>query len=165
MVKHLEDNQTINFHSSISAEVDDEIISVICNLVHTIQPKLIVESGTYLGKSARAMAKELNSGNLITCDPCDICWKSDRGFEGLPIEAHHCKGVDFKPKSEINLLFIDSGTNSRSDEVEYFVPFMSKKSIILIDDPGCFDYSVLGTMELKYITLPVKHGLIMVQVN
>lgn len=157
-------DQVFDFHS-VNAEIDDSILDVIVSIVRNMQPKYVVESGTYLGKSTRAIANELSGGVIETCDPCDRCWKSERGFKGLPIIAHHCRGIDFKPKQPVNLLFLDSDMHNRDQEVEYFAPFMAPRSIMVIDDPGSFDYSVLGTLGFNYITMPVKLGMIIVQPN
>jgi predicted O-methyltransferase YrrM len=146
----------MDFHS-VPAEVDDDILAVLCEVARAMKPKYIVESGTYMGKFARALSE---FGRVDTCDPCFDCWNADRGFDGLPITAHLCRGIDFTPRGPIGLLFIDSDINTRAAEFRHFVPFMAPRSLIAIDDPGCFDYSALEGH--KHMTLPIKHGLIVV---
>lgn len=147
----------MDFHETRTPEVDDEILAVLCAVAEAMQPKYIVESGTFLGKSARALAQY---GRVDTCDPCEDCWKTNRGFKGLPITAHKCKGIEFIPTEPIDLLFLDSDINTRAEEVKHFGPSMAPKGLMAIDDPGCFDYTCLEGR--RYITLPVKHGLVMV---
>jgi hypothetical protein len=151
----------MDFHS-----IETDLVEVTgrkLDILEALSSGYVVESGTFMGKAARALAK--NANHVDTIDPCDQCWEADRGFKGLPVTAHHCRGVDFIPTRPIDLLFIDSGFD-RAEEIAHFGPYMAKRGIMAIDDPPLPNIQVaLSTMGYNYIYLNIDNGLILVQFN
>lgn len=129
--------------TSAECEVGDFIRS----LVDTVKPRLVVETGTHLGRTAAKIAIALNyieaslpishaqRGKLITCDP-QYYEDAEERLKGLKpwVEYRQCSSLDLIVEGTIDILFCDSDPRIRMKEVLHFWDNLTPNSLILIHD-------------------------------
>ena len=158
--------QTINEHvpDKDSTEMGERLF--IYGLVRALNPKVCVETGTHSGLTALYIAQALydnKRGKLYTCDPYE--WGAKGNFRKFPdlerrINFQIVKGVEFAIP-EWDFWFVD-GYHEREEvlaELEHFLPFASKRAVILLHDCGGDNISVgvntaVKEAGLKTVLLP-----------
>jgi predicted O-methyltransferase YrrM len=122
----------------ISAVVEPkaEEVRVIASLVSALCPRYVIETGTYEGRTARAIGECLEIGHLDTMDTDQESVRlSRKEVEGLPVTVHHCSSLDFIPDRPIDLAFLDSDIwDIRFKELGHFRPFLAPLGIVAIHD-------------------------------
>jgi len=119
-----------------------EVLDFLKSIVLTTKPRLIVETGTFIGYSAIKMAEGLKAngfGKLITIefDP-DIFAKAKQRIDlsGLRdwIEYRNASSLETPIEGTIDLLFSDSHLTIREQEIRRFLPQIDPRGLILIHD-------------------------------
>jgi predicted O-methyltransferase YrrM len=119
-----------------------EVLDFLKSIVLTTKPRLIVETGTFIGYSAIKMAEGLKAngfGKLITIefDP-DIFAKAKQRIElsGLRdwIEYRNASSLETPIDGTIDILFSDSHLTIREQEIRRFLPQIDPRGLILIHD-------------------------------
>jgi predicted O-methyltransferase YrrM len=119
-----------------------EVLDFLTQLVITIKPKLIVETGTFLGYGTLALAAGLKAngfGKLITVefDP-DIRARALERIEasGLApfIESRLESSLDTVIPGTIDLLFSDSHLANREAEIRRLLPQLDPRGVLVIHD-------------------------------
>jgi predicted O-methyltransferase YrrM len=119
-----------------------EVLDFLKSIVLTTKPRLIVETGTFIGYSAIKMAEGLKAngfGKLITIefDP-DIFVKAKQRIDlsGLRdwIEYRNASSLETPIDGTIDLLFSDSHLTIREQEIRRFLPQIDPRGLILIHD-------------------------------
>jgi predicted O-methyltransferase YrrM len=119
-----------------------EVLDFLKSIVLTTKPRLIVETGTFIGYSAIKMAQGLKAngfGKLITIefDP-DIFAKAKQRIDlsGLRdwIEYRNASSLETPIDGTIDLLFSDSHLTIREQEIRRFLPQIDPRGLILIHD-------------------------------
>ena len=157
-------------------------------LAFTVQPRLVVEIGTYGGYSALAMAAAMPAdARLVTCelDP-DHAAFARRAFEraqetrielreGPALET--LQGLD----GPYDLVFIDAEKTGYPGYYEAVVPKLSERGVIAVDntlrggsvlDPGddetakavaAFNELVAADTRTRQVLLPVRDGVTLIR--
>jgi predicted O-methyltransferase YrrM len=165
---------------SMSAEL--EVLEFLATLVTTIKPRLIVETGSFLGVSTEWMARGLQRngfGKIISCefDPVVYAAAKERlassplmPFIELRNESSLDMTVDSAANGTIDLFFSDSDMPIREQEVKRFLPQISPNGIILLHDASSHHKVVRDaakSMEaeglLSVVLLPTPRGLAIAQ--
>lgn len=167
---------------SMTAEV--EVLEFIATLVTTIKPRLVVETGSFLGVSTEWIARGLKrngpsadgkDGRVVSCeyDP-EVYAKAKQRIEGSPlsrwIELRNESSLEMKVDGTIDLLFSDSDMPVREAEVKRFLPQMNPNGIILMHDASSH-LKVVREAALKLeaeglisvVLLPTPRGLVIAQ--
>lgn len=167
---------------SMTAEV--EVLEFIATLVTTIKPRLVVETGSFLGVSTEWIARGLErngpsadgkDGRVISCeyDP-EVYAKAKARIAGSPlsrwIELRNESSLDMQVDGTIDLLFSDSDMPVREAEVKRFLPQMNPNGIILMHDASSH-LKVVREAALKLeaeglisvVLLPTPRGLVIAQ--
>lgn len=163
-------------YDSMTAEY--EVLEFIRCLVTTLKPRLIVETGTFMGISTLWMAEGLKrngSGKLLTCefDPKVYAQAKERiEKSGLAewIDFRNESSLEMKVEGEIDLLFSDSDPPLREQEVRGFLPQMNPNGLILMHDAS----SHLKTVReaalrleqeglISVVLVPTPRGLVIAQ--
>ena len=163
-------------YDSMSAEV--EVLDFLKSLVVALKPKLVVETGTFMGVSTLAIAEGLKQngfGRVITVefDP-KVFAKAKERFDasGLAswIDARNHSSLDLQVDGTIDLLFSDSDINIREREVRYLLPHISPHGLILIHDASSHQKVVREAalrLEaeglLSVVLMPTPRGLVLAQ--
>lgn len=161
---------------SMSAEV--EVLDFLKQIVLTLKPQLIVETGTFIAASTIKMAEALRengSGRIITCefDPLVYAKAKERvAASGLQdwIECRNQSSLDMQIEGTIDLFFSDSHLPIREDEIRRFLPQINPNGLILMHDTSshykiareaAFRLEQEGLISM--VVLPTPRGLMMAQ--
>ena len=165
-----------SMYDSMTAEV--EVLEFLRCMVTTAKPKLIVETGTFMGISTLWLAqgvKENGFGRIVTCEFDEKVFASARQrieSSGLAswIELRRQSSLETKIDGTIDLLFSDSDMPVREQEVRRFLPQMNPHGIILMHDASSH-LRVVREAALKLeseglisvVLLPTPRGLVVAQ--
>ncbi|NNK73257.1 MAG: O-methyltransferase, partial [Flavobacteriaceae bacterium] len=123
----------------LSGHLQGRVLSMLSKL---IQPKSILEIGTYTGYSALCLAEGMKQdGELHTIDIneelCNIQRKYfDKSGLGERIFQHTGNALEIIPKMEMSfdLVFIDADKHNYPKYLEMLLPRLNKGSVILSDN-------------------------------
>ena len=164
---------------SMSAEL--EVLEFLATLVTTIKPRLIVETGSFLGVSTEWMARGLERngfGKIISCEFDPLVYsKAMARLANSPllpfIELRNQSSLDMTingAEGKIDLFFSDSDMPIREQEVKRFLPQINPDGIILLHDASSHHKVVRDaakSMEaeglLSVVLLPTPRGLAIAQ--
>ena len=163
-------------YDSMTAEV--EVLDFLKQLVITLKPNLVIETGTFTGVSTLAIAQGLQQngfGRVITVefDP-KVFAKAKERFNasglGAWIDARNHSSLELQVDGAIDLLFSDSDLNLREQEVRHFLPQISPNGLVAIHDASSHQ-SVVREAALRLeaegllsvVLLPTPRGLVVAQ--
>ena len=172
---------------SMTAEV--EVLEFIATLVTTLKPRLVVETGSFLGVSTEWIARGLQrndqsgSGQLpdgtrskvISCEFDPIVYaKAKARVDASPlapwIELRNQSSLKMHIDGVIDLFFSDSDLDIREAEVKRFLPQINPHGIILMHDASSHLKTVRDAalkMEseglISVVLLPTPRGLVVAQ--
>jgi len=167
---------------SMTAEV--EVLEFIATLVTTIKPRLVVETGSFLGVSTEWIARGLErngpaadgeDGKVISCEFDSVVYaKAKERIEASPlrrfIDLRNESSLEMTVDGTIDLLFSDSDMATRAAEVKRFLPQMNPNGVILMHDASSH-LEVVRAAALKLeaeglisvVLLPTPRGLVIAQ--
>ncbi len=164
---------------SMTAEV--EVLEFLATLVTTLKPRLVVETGSFLGVSTEWIARGLERnhfGKVISCEYDPLVYeKAKARLESSPlspwIELRNESSLEMTIASTdgtIDLFFSDSDMPIREAEVKRFLPQINPNGIILMHDASSH-LKVVRDAALKMeaeglisiILLPTPRGLVLAQ--
>jgi predicted O-methyltransferase YrrM len=167
---------------SMTAEV--EVLEFIATLVTTIKPRLVVETGSFLGVSTEWIARGLerngpltdgSRAKVISCEFDPVVYeKAKARIEASPlspwIELRNESSLDMIVEGTIDLFFSDSDMPIREAEVKRFLPQINPNGIILMHDASSH-LKVVRDAALKMeaeglisiVLLPTPRGLVLAQ--
>jgi predicted O-methyltransferase YrrM len=167
---------------SMTAEV--EVLEFIATLVTTIKPRLVVETGSFLGVSTEWIARGLErngplpSGQpakVISCEYDPVVFqKAKARIEASAlrpwIDLRNESSLDMVVDGTIDLFFSDSDLPIREAEVKRFLPQINPDGIILMHDASSH-LKVVREAALKMeseglisvVLLPTPRGLVVAQ--
>ncbi len=167
---------------SMTAEV--EVLEFIATLVTTIKPRLVVETGSFLGVSTEWIARGLerngplpggSHAKVISCEFDPVVYAKARArIEASPlspwIELRNESSLEMAVDGPIDLFFSDSDMPVREAEVKRFLPQIGPNGIILMHDASSHLKLVREAalkMEaeglISVVLLPTPRGLVMAQ--
>jgi len=161
---------------SMTAEV--EVLEFIATLVTTIKPRLVVETGSFLGVSTEWIARGLERngrGKVVSCEFDTVVYaKAKERLEASPLrewmELRNESSLEMQVEGTIDLLFSDSDIQIREAEVKRFLPQMKPTGVILMHDASSH-LQVVRAAALKMedeglisvVLLPTPRGLVVAQ--
>jgi len=161
---------------SMTAEV--EVLEFIATLVTTIKPRLVVETGSFLGVSTEWIARGLERngrGKVVSCEFDTVVYaKAKERLEASPLrewmELRNESSLEMQVEGTIDLLFSDSDVQIREAEVKRFLPQMNPNGVILMHDASSH-MEVVRAAALKMedeglisvVLLPTPRGLVVAQ--
>jgi predicted O-methyltransferase YrrM len=161
---------------SMTAEV--EVLEFIATLVTTIKPRLVVETGSFLGVSTEWIARGLERngrGKVVSCEFDTVVYeKAKARLEASPLsewmELRNESSLEMQVEGTIDLLFSDSDVQIREAEVKRFLPQMKPTGVILMHDASSH-LQVVRAAALKMeeeglisvVLLPTPRGLVVAQ--
>jgi len=161
---------------SMTAEV--EVLEFLATLVTTIKPRLVVETGSFLGVSTEWIARGLErngEGRVISCEFDPVVFaKAKEKVDASPlkkwIELRNESSLEMNVDGTIDLLFSDSDMPIREQEVKRYLPQMNPNGIILMHDASSHLKLVREAalrMEreglISVVLLPTPRGLVIAQ--
>lgn len=167
---------------SMTAEV--EVLEFIATLVTTTKPRLVVETGSFLGVSTEWIARGLErngplpdggQSKVISCEYDAVVYaKAKERLATSPlmpwIELRNESSLEMKVEGTIDLFFSDSDLPIREAEVKRFLPQINPNGIILMHDASSHLKQVRDAalrMEdeslISVVLLPTPRGLVVAQ--
>jgi len=166
------------WHMVDSQTSELEVVEFLKSMVTTVKPRLIVETGTFIGYSAIKIAEGLKAngfGRLITVeyDPAIFAKAKERiDSSGLGrwIEYRNESSLTTRIDGMIDILFSDSHLAIREEEVRRFLPQVNPQGLILIHDASSH-FRVVREAALRLeqeglisvVLLPTPRGLVVAQ--
>lgn len=163
-------------YDSMTAEF--EVLEFLRTLVTTLKPKLIVETGAFLGVSTVWMAEGLRrngEGRIISCefDPVVFAKAQEKiAASGLAdwIELRNASSLEMQVEGKIDLFFSDSDLDIREQEVRRFLPQINPAGLILMHDASSHPGTVREAAQrleaeglISLLLLPTPRGLAIAQ--
>jgi predicted O-methyltransferase YrrM len=167
---------------SMTAEV--EVLEFIATLVTTIKPRLVVETGSFLGVSTVWIARGLerngplldgSRAKIISCEFDPVVYaKAKERLADSPlapwIELRNESSLEMNIEGTIDLFFSDSDLDIRESEVKRFLPQINPHGVILMHDASSHLKTVREAalkMEaeglISTVLLPTPRGLVIAQ--
>src|SRR5258706_13539332 len=161
---------------SMTAEV--EVLEFLRCTVTTMKPRLVVETGTFMGISTLWIAEALKQngfGKVITCEYDPLVFakakaRIDASDVAGWIECRNESSLAMRIEGTIDLLFSDSDMPVREQEVRQFLPQMNPHGLILMHDASSHLKVVLeAALKLEQeglisvVLLPTPRGLVVAQ--
>ena len=167
---------------SMTAEV--EVLEFIATLVTAIKPRMVVETGSFLGVSTEWIARGLERNGplpdgrrakVISCEFDPVVYaKAKARIEASPlrpwIELRNESSLDMVVDGTIDLFFSDSDMPVREAEVKRFLPQIGPNGVILMHDASSHLKLVREAalkMEaeglISVVLLPTPRGLVVAQ--
>ena len=161
---------------SMTAEL--EVLEFLATLVTTIKPRLVVETGSFLGVSTEWIAKGLERngfGRVISCEYDPVVFaKAQEKIATSPlrsrIELRNESSLEMVVHGTVDLLFSDSDMPIREQEVTRFLPQMNPHGLILMHDASSHlkvvreaALSLERKGLLSVLLLPTPRGLVVAQ--
>ena len=161
---------------SMTAEV--EVLEFLRTLVTTTKPKLVVETGAFMGVSTLWIAEALRMngfGRIVSCeyDPKVFTTAKENidasEFHDL-IDLRNESSLEMKVDGTIELFFSDSDMPIREQEVRRYLPQISPFGLILMHDASSHlkqvrDAALKLEAEglISVVLLPTPRGLVVAQ--
>ena len=165
-----------SMYDGMTAEA--EVLEFLRTLVTTVKPKLVVETGSFLGVSTLWMAEGLKRngfGKIISCefDPVVFAKAQEKiAASGLSewIELRNESSLEMRVDGVIDFFFSDSDLPLREQEVLRFLPQINPQGIIAIHDASSHLKIVREAAlkmeadgKLSVVLLPTPRGLVLAQ--
>lgn len=117
-------------------EAEREVGFLLGALVAALNPRYVIETGTYHGFTARCMAENLAVGWLDTMETDSYSVGiATEALVGLPATVHQGDSLDFTPDRPVDFAFLDSGIgDQRLFELSHFEPFLAPTATVAIHD-------------------------------
>ena len=161
-----------------SQTTEVEVLDFLKTLVTTVKPKLIVETGTFLGHGTVKLAegaRENGFGRVITVefDP-DIRQRALARFEasGLSswIESRLESSLETLIHGTIDLLYSDSHLANREAEIRRLLPQLNPQGLLVIHDASSHFKTVRDAAHrleaeglISMVLLPTPRGVVIAQ--
>jgi predicted O-methyltransferase YrrM len=167
---------------SMTAEV--EVLEFLATLVTTLKPRLVVETGSFLGVSTEWIARGLerngpladgSPGKVISCEFDPVVFaRAKQHLAASPlkpfIDLRNESSLEMTIDGTIDLFFSDSDLPIREAEVKRFLPQIDPNGIILMHDASSHQKIVRDAalkMEaeglISVVLLPTPRGLVIAQ--
>jgi predicted O-methyltransferase YrrM len=161
---------------TMTAEV--EVLELLRCMVTTLKPRLVLETGTFLGISTLSMAEGLREngfGKIVTCDPDpEVFARAREKIQASGLSDwidHRCQpSLSVEISGPIDLLFCDSLPELREPEVRHFLPLVNPNGLILMHDASSHlrtvrDAALRLEREnlISVVLLPTPRGLVIAQ--
>ncbi len=165
-----------SMYDSMTAEF--EVVEFLKTLVTTIKPRLIVETGSFLGVSTLWMARGLREngfGRIVSCELDEAVFLQARQrMEASElrdwIDLRCESSLSMQVEGEIDLLFCDSDMEVREQEVRRYLPQLSPFGLILVHDASSHlkkvreaAFALEREGLISVVFLPTPRGLVLAQ--
>jgi predicted O-methyltransferase YrrM len=164
-------------YDPMTAEV--EVLDFIAQLIKTVKPKVVVETGSYCGVGACYIGKALKEnmrGKLITCEIVpELHAKTvelvDRAGMKEVVDCRLTSSLDLEINEPIDILFSDSLPEIRVKEIDRFWDRLSTNALIVVHDVNSGAHHALRERilqldrdgRLSVTMLPTPRGLAICQ--
>ena len=158
-------------YTSDDGQATEHVVTeLVAAFVRALQPDLVIETGTYLGQTSRAIGEALlrnGQGHLHTFEKdTERAQKARERVKGLPVTVHASSLLTFRP-GPVQFAFLDSKMGDRVPEFNYLRPFLSPGSIVAFHDTGSHHPLLKHVKKIRgvnMIYLPTPRGIAFAEV-
>lgn len=160
------------WHAVDGQATEDEVSRLLANMVRTLQPEVVLETGTHIGATAEYIGRALRAnghGHLTTIElNKERAFVAGNALLGLPITVITGSSMKVMPPDNIDLLWLDSamyaadGRLQRVLEYRRLRPHLSSRAVIMVHDTGPHKPLRAALDELDDVTwihLPTPRGV------
>lgn len=126
------------YSSPDNIATEHQVTALVAAFVTALQPDYVVETGTYQGHTAQAIAEALQAngrGHLDTIEANETrAREATATLAGLPATVHHTSSLHFHPTREIDFAWFDSAPNDRAPEFKHYRGWMYHGTIVGFHD-------------------------------
>ncbi|MDQ2842374.1 MAG: class I SAM-dependent methyltransferase [Acidobacteriota bacterium] len=161
-----------------SQTTEVEVLDFLKSLVTTVKPKLIVETGTFLGHGTLKLAEGCRAngfGKVITIefDPVIFAKAKERiDASGLAswIECRNESSLETSIEGTIDLLYSDSHLANREAEIRRLLPQLDSRGVLIVHDASSH-FKIVREAALRLeqeglistVLLPTPRGVVIAQ--
>lgn len=153
-----------------SAEV--EVAELVAAMVRALQPQYVVETGSYVGRTAEAIGQALARNGHGWLDTLEVgrelAEESRARCSGLPVTVHATSSLAFTPAGEIGFAWLDSSMDQRIAEFDRFRDWFAPGAIVGVHDTSPH-MGLLGQhieqMGCRSVRLRTPRGVTFVQLD
>ncbi len=116
---------------------EKEVGEFIYGLIRLIKPKVVVETGCYMGDTTVMLEKAIKDndyGELYVCDINDKCIEETKKRVNCSVEKKTGIELIRELGDRIEFAFIDSGYNSREEEIAELIKHLDKGQMFVLHD-------------------------------
>jgi predicted O-methyltransferase YrrM len=126
------------WHATDPQSTELEVTELVAGFVRALQPEYVVETGTCVGQTAKAIGATLarnGHGRLDTLEvEADRAAYSRTQCDGLPVTVVEMSSLEFTPAGPIGFAWLDSRMELRVPEFDRFRPWLEPGAIVGIHD-------------------------------
>lgn len=147
-----------------------EVLEFLYALVRMLKPRMVLETGTYLGYGAYCLAcavRENGFGAVHTAEPSpEVRQRAQQflqaqGFADV-VAVYGCTGEELiaRMQAEVDFAFLDSELDTRIGEMRILLPKLSARGIVAVHDGNTFhDRPGTGGPRTPFHDFAVQHDL------
>jgi hypothetical protein len=131
------DCDTFLWHAPDGMATESEVSDLIAALVRSLRAKTVLETGTYLGHTARKIADALaeHDGFLWTLEQDQSSYRlAVNVLHGLPAEVLLVDSLEWEPEATFDLVFFDSDIETREAEMRKYREFAAPHCLWALHD-------------------------------
>jgi hypothetical protein len=139
-----------------------ELGDFMYGLIRELKPRIVLETGCYLGHTSIPMAKALHENKLGVLHTCDtdpkLCDLLRIDTMDLPMEVHNCTGLELACKIDgVGVAFLDSS----GDRVQEACALkMHPDGVVVLHDAHRPSFTeIVRAKGWRYFKLPTPRGL------
>lgn len=163
-----EDTERFLMVDRVAVEVD--VLHFLRSIVQVTKPDLAVETGTYKGASAAAIAAGLEQnghGHLVTIEQDEeLAKRAAERLRRLPVSVVQGNSREYVPPKKIDFLYLDSSRKIRGLEFAHYRRYLSRRAVIIWHDSSPEHRTVFRQVEelrrkgeIDRLILPTPRGL------
>lgn len=158
------DGRTWESYDGMASE--HELGDFMYGLIRELKPKVVLETGCYIGCTTRRMAEAVRDngiGLLHTCDIEEQYCEFARNLR-LPVEVHQCSGLELAAKIDgVGVAFLDSSGDRVQEALALKMRF---DGIIVLHDANRPTFTDIVRLKgWRYIKFGTPRGLAIFQMD
>jgi predicted O-methyltransferase YrrM len=153
-----------------------EVSAFVGDIERLVKPYLVVEVGTYEGRTARAIEEALGEnaalgvpGRLFTFEVDEVRARGCSEQLGASVTVVALPVWDWLPDERVDVAFIDGPYESRAQALDHLARFMAPRGLVFLHDSAFTEEKMMGPLmqrvrgRYNVIEFPTARGLALVQ--
>lgn len=117
-----------------------EVTALVAAMVTATRPDFVVETGSYIGNTARAIGEALaaaGNGELVTLEiDRQLAAQARQRCAGLPVKVLEESSLAYRPGRQVDFAWFDCDAHRRQDAFRSLLPWMHARTVVGFHDTG-----------------------------